>query len=303
MDYYVNPAVKLYVAAENILQIRFPDSRHVTIECPASKLAIELDQIPASSGEAWKSKFSQLSSELETDYVSELFETLCEICVLIPEEFKSNSMGRAIHMHEHLVTRGAKGSFAVPTFESISITGEGVLADVVSEVLENLSIKVNSNDAGFKLVVADRPDLPGLRKFYAEIGGAQFKACIWLDDGSLRLGPLHVHNESSCLECFVARCEATAHFYEEAVAFHSVSYRSPNEKLPGRMERNLALFCVERYLNLIRLGQFDQIVPGQVESWSLLTGDKELLPILRNPYCGECVPASVNPSRAVRDII
>ncbi len=139
-EYCLNPAVKMNIAADNILQFRFPDSRHVTIECPAPELAVELDRATASHGDAWKSKFSQMPAALESDIVSELFDTLRQVCVLIPKECQSNTIGRAIYMHEHLVTRAAKGSFVVPTFESVSITGDGILAEAVSEVMELMHI-------------------------------------------------------------------------------------------------------------------------------------------------------------------
>ncbi len=295
--------MKLNVSADDILQFRFPDSRHVTIECPAQDIATVLNEPGPASESEWLHKLQNLPDTLGTDVVEALFGTLTQICALIPNSFQSDTKGQAIFMHEHLVTRAAKGSFTVPTFETASITGEGILADVLSEVLEIMSVpQVSTDEADFKILTADSPDFPALRQSYRAVGNAQFKSCVWFDDGSFRLGPLHVRDESACLECFVTRCEATAHFFEEAVAFHNKTYLSVNEKPLGRMERNLALFAAERYLRLIQNGQFDQIVPGQVESWSLLSGAKEILPVLRNPYC-ECVPASVKPSRAVRDII
>lgn len=301
--YYINPAMKLNISADNILQFRFPDSRHVTIECPAHDIATVLNEPGSAPESEWLHKLQNMPVTLEAKVAEALFGTLTQVCALIPGSYQSNTKGQAIFMHEHLVTRAAKGSFDVPTFETTSITGEGILADVISEVLEIMSVpQVSADDADFKIVTADRPDFPALRQSYRAVGPSQFKSCVWFDDGSLRLGPLHVHNESACLECFVTRCEATAHFFEEAVAFHNQTYLSVNEKPLGRMERNLALFAVERYLRLIQNGQFDQIVPGQVESWSLLSGEKEILPVLRNPYC-ECEPAAVKPSRAVRDII
>lgn len=301
--YYVNPAVKLNVAADGILQFRFPDSRHVTIECPAIEIATALNKPGAAPVSEWMDKFANLSVTLAPEIAQELFGTLRQVCVLIPDSYQSDTRGRAIYMHEHLVTRAAKGSFEVPTFATVSVTGEAVLSDVISEVLEEMSVPQASSDvADAKIVTSDRPDFPSLRNVYRAVGDAQFKSCIWFDDGSLRLGPLHVREESACLECFISRCEATAHFFEEAVAFHNTPYLSVNEKPLGHMERNLALFAVERYLRLIQQGQFDQIEPGHVESWSLLTGEKEILPVLRNPYC-KCVPASAKPSRAVRDII
>ena len=301
--YYVNPAVKLNIAAENILQFRFPDSRHVTIECPAQAIATALNSAKSAPSDEWTDDLSKLADIDEPDVAEEFFKILERVCVLIPDTYQSTTNGRAIYMHEHLVTRAAKGSFAVPTFKTVSITGQGVIADVLAETLGNMAVpQVDADTADVKIITADRPDFPSIRRAYRAVGDAPLKTCIWFDDGTLRLGPLHVHDESACLECFVTRCEATAHFFQEARAFHSKPYFSVNEKPLGRLERNLALFAVERYLSLIQQGQFDQVEPGHVEFWSLLTGEKGVLPILRNPYCG-CVPASAKPSRAVRDII
>lgn len=300
----LNSAVKICVAAPNILQFRFPDSHHITMECDAACLADILTWKTDASGPEWAEMLRASDLDLDDGIAEDIVQSLQNICVLIESANKTKTLGEAIFMHAHLLTKSAKSSFEVPTINKVSIVGDGVVGNIVSEIVTQMSLGQSrcAQESEYKIIVSDSPAFGSIREVYKSSGEAKFKSVAWMDEGSFRIGPLHIKGESACFECFLSRTEATAHFFEEAVSFNRGKRGNERSLEIGLMEKNLIRFSIERHLRLVVNGQFNIIDPGTVESWNLLSGENSTVPVLRNPYC-DCGAASGRPTKAIRDII
>lgn len=303
MNLTLNPAVRLSIVSSESLQFRFPDYGHITIACDPQLMATILSDKQPKSAEDWETTFVTEKLCHDANVAKELLQSLVGINVLVNFNQDITTRGQSILMHEHLKTKQLKTAFATPTISKVGIAGEGIIADIIKQAVSNIS-ELNCADTGdsdYIIVVSDLPNISKLREMYKSVGKSEYKSAMWLDDGSFRNGPLHVKGESACLECFVARSRASTNFFAEVTANHESFYEGTNLLPLGSMEQSLIAYAIERHLRLLMQGQFDLIVPGQLETWDILSGEKEVGMILRNPYC-DCIDNAANPTRTIRDI-
>lgn len=188
------------------------------------------------------------------------------------------------------------------------IVGEGLIADVCSEVVGNLNRTATADTPDSKtisLVCRDFDDYRFFNEVNEELVEQHKKAMyLWKSGPKINLGPYVIPNDSPCFKCFEERQRSNVHFIEEFDAITQTTEVNSEIADQNDVLKSLLRFLLTRQLTLVANDIYGLASAGSNYVFNTLTSEMEKHPIVKLPRCGVCGKAREDKlTRAVRDLM
>ncbi|GAA8432855.1 hypothetical protein [Helicobacter pylori] len=298
--FQVLPTLKCNIIESNKVQLRFPNSQCLTIDYNSKVISRILNYKGSQNKNAWITYMKQ-SGVYNPDQLFDLFTNIGALCINEDNEI-SEIIDANLLFESHKTYLVRNTILNIPHFKTIQIVGEGELFSLCIKYIKNYTkIKVSHNNPDIVLICSDTDNIDYLKNKWNISYNSQLKLVFWCDNEMIRLGPIHVRDESACFECYLKRSLASSHFKEEMLSFNRNGDTRLHKIALGSCVKSLATYIFLRTLRLIHLRQFHILKPGLLESWNIINGTYSNKIVLRNTFCDYC--SKNTPKRAIRDMI
>ncbi len=261
----VLPTLKCNIIDSDKVQLRFPNSQCLTIKYNSEAIHRILSCQNIQDKGAWVGYMKQNGAS-NSDQLFELFVNTGVFCVnegdTIDEVIDANLLYES---HQTYLVRNTV--LDIPYFKTIQIIGEGELFSLCVKNLKNYTkIKASYTNPDIVLICSDTDSIDFLRDQWRSSYNSQLKMIFWCDNEMLRLGPIHIRDESACFECYIKRSLASSHYREEMLSFNKNGDTRLYKTTLGSCVESLASYIFLRTLRLIYSRQFHILKPGSLES-------------------------------------
>lgn len=307
----LHPAISWQQFDQHHLQIRVPDGQHITLTEHCSVV----DSLLRYLGEA-KSLDETLawglSRQIEEQVLHGALSTLHQYSIVVEADTLSVSAnsGEFFKYTDFYAqtSRSLRRGLPAPYFSQMTLLGEGVIREAVSQVLCQLPTP-SSLDAplprkALRILCSDQGDQSYIRQQNQLAHQAnEALLVVQLSEERLSIGPLYIPEESACYECFTLRKRAASNFLPELMGLQQQRPERSADVQADVVLTHLIKYAVGRYLAIVNSGMFHLIKPNEIETWDLLKAERHVGEVLQVPRCDVCgMKKNSDPVRAIRDL-
>lgn len=295
----LHPEATFHPVADDRIQLRSPDGRHITFYDDDQSVSNVLSDIQKGMSLQDMEALQEIYSK---DFIDGIIAPLSERGLISNGNIWSNESQYSRILSNYLVQGGQVQDIVLPTM--VTIRGEGLIAERLAEIFKpkQAGKKQETSHDTLVIIASDTDDSGNLRTLNQElIETGQLGTFFRWRNSELTVGPFVVPQETGCFDCVEHRAIATALHVNEAESYGG---HGGGPKFCGGMVLDgLLEGLAQRHINAILSGAWEIAGVGCVFRLNPVTFEAISSPILRLPRCPTCgLVDSERPARAIRDL-